>query len=177
MQRPREQFLACAALAFEQHRGVGARRPLQRHDHLFQRRRLADDLRRAAAHRELVLEQNVFGDQAALGQRALDEQQQMVGIDGLGEKIERAFLHRRDGVLNAAVGGHHDDRQLRIQLLRGAKHAEAVALREPEIGHDDSRPLLQRQNGFGLIARFDDGVPLAFDGQAQHRAEGVFVFD
>ena len=51
-------------------------------------------------------------------ERALDQQQQVIGIDRLGEKVERAFLHRRDGVLDAAERRHHDDRQLGIELLR-----------------------------------------------------------
>jgi hypothetical protein len=50
-------------------------------------------------------------------------------------------------------------------------------LRESEVGHHDGRALLQRHNRFGLIARFDDRVPLTLDGQAQHRTKGVFVFD
>ena len=103
---------------------------------------LADDLRRAAALRELLLEQHVLGGEPPLRERALDHQQQMIGIDRLGEKVERAFLHRRDGVLNAAERGHHDDRQLRIELLGGAQHAEAVAFGQPQIGQHDARDAL-----------------------------------
>ena len=95
VQRAREQLLAGAALAFEQHRRVGAGRALQRDRHLLQLRVLADDLRRAAARGELLFEQDVLGGQAPLRERALDHQQQMIGIDRLGEKVERAFLHRR----------------------------------------------------------------------------------
>jgi len=60
----------------------------------------------------------------------MDEEQQMIGIDRLGEKVERAFLHRRHGVLNAAERGHHDHGQLGVDFLRGAQHAEAVAVRQ-----------------------------------------------
>ena len=74
----------------------------------------------------------------ALRERALDQQQQMIGIDRLGEEVERPFLHRRDRVLDAAVRGHHDDRQLGIEFLRRAQHAEAVALGQPQIGEHDA---------------------------------------
>ena len=36
---------------------------------------------------------------------------------------------------------------------------------------------LQRGDGFGLVARFDDGVALRFERMAQHRPQRVFVFD
>ena len=137
VQRPREQLLAGAALAFEQHGRVGRRGAVQRQRHLLQLRILADDLRRAAPLRELLLQEDVLGRQAPLRERALDHQQQMIGIDRLGEEVERAFLHRRDGVLDAAERGHDDDRQLGIELLRRAQHAEAVAVGQPQIGQHD----------------------------------------
>ena len=89
-------------------------------------------MRRAAARGQLFLQQDVFGQQPPLRQRALDHQQQMIGIDGLGQKIERPLFHRRDGVLNAAVGRHHDHGQLRIEFLRGTKDAKTVALQAAE---------------------------------------------
>ena len=155
-----------------------AGRALQRDRHLLQPRILADDLRRAAARGELLLEQDVLGRQPALRERALDHQQQMIGIDRLGEKVERAFLHRRDGVLDAAEGRHHDDGQFGIELLGGAQHAEAVAVRQPEVGqHDAGTRALQRGDGLGLVARFDDGVALRLERVAQHRAQRVLVLD
>ena len=130
VQRAREQLLAGAALAFEEHGRVGRRRAMQLLRHLPQLRILADDARRAAPLGELLLQQEVLGQHPPLRDRALDHQQQVIGIDGLGEEVHRAFLHRRDRVLDAAVGGHHDDRQLGIELLGRAQDAEAVADRE-----------------------------------------------
>ena len=105
---------------------------------------LADDLRRAATHGELLLQQQVLGHDAALLERARDEQQQVIGIDRLGEEVERAFLHRGHRVLDAAVRGHHDDRQVGVDLLRRAQHAEAVAVRQPQIRqHDRGLRLLE----------------------------------
>ena len=40
------------------------------------------------------------------GKRALDQQQQMIGIDRLGQEIDCAFLHRHNRVLDAAERGH-----------------------------------------------------------------------
>ena len=124
------------------------------------------------------LQQHVLGEHAALRQRALDHQQQVIGIDRLGQEVHRPFLHRRHRVLDAAVGGHHDDRQFRVELLGGAQHAEAVAVGQLEIGQHDGGPRLAHLlDGLGLVARFDHGVALRFERMAQHGAQRVLVLD
>src|SRR5204862_7870246 len=57
VQRPREQLFPGAALAFEQYGRIGRRPALQRSERLAQRWILADQLRRAAPDRELLLHQ------------------------------------------------------------------------------------------------------------------------
>ena len=116
---------------FEQDGRIGRRRALQRRKHLPQGSVLADQLRRAATNRQLLAQQQVLRDDAPLLQRACHEQQEMIGIDGFGEKVERAFLHRRHRVLDAAVGSHHDDRDIGVDLLGRAQHAEAITIGKP----------------------------------------------
>ena len=102
----------------------------------------------------------------------------MIRIDGLGQEVHRAFLHRGHGILDAAVGGHDDDLQLGIELLGGAQHAKAVAGGQLQIGEHDGRARLpQLLNGFGLVARLEHGVALRFERMPQHRPQRVFVFD
>ncbi len=139
MKRAREQFLAGAAFALEQHGGVGAGGTLHRLQGVTDDRRLPDDLGHAAAFRGFFLEQVVLAQQPALRERALDHQQQVIGVNRLGQEVERPVLHRRDSILNGAVGGHDDDREIRIGVLGGAQHAESVAIRKPEIGEHDRR--------------------------------------
>ena len=55
VERAREQLLAGAALAFEQHGGVGGGRAVQLLQHLRSRGILADDARRAAPLGQLLL--------------------------------------------------------------------------------------------------------------------------
>ena len=127
---------------------------------------------------QLLLQQNVLGHHATLRQRAFDHQHEVIGIDGLGEKVERPFLHRGDGVLDAAVCRHHDDRQFRIQLFRRAQHAESIAFRQPQIRQHQRRPVvLHRAHRLALISGFDDHMAVAFDRKLQHHAQRVFVFD
>ena len=94
-----------------------------------------------------------------------DEQQQMIGIDRLREKIERALLHRGHRVLDAAVRGHHDDGNVGVDLLGRPQHAEAVAFGQAQIGqHQRGLRLLEHLHGLRLVARFDHGMPLALEG-------------
>ena len=145
---------------------------------LPQLRILADDARRAAPLRELLLQQDVLAEHAPLRDRALHHQDQMIGIDGLGEEVHRALLHRRDRVLDAAERGHDDDLQLRVELLGGAQHAKAVAGRQLEIGQDDGGTrLLEVLERFGLVARLEHEMSLRFQRVAEHRSQRVLVFD
>ncbi len=137
---------------------------------LTQRRILAHEQRRPAPDRQLLFQQQVFGDDAALVERAGNEEEQMIGVDGLREEVHRPFLHRGHRILDAAVGGHDDDRNVGIDLLRGAQHPEAVAVRQAQIRQHHCRlPLLQLFHGFGLVLRLEDGMPLTLQRQPEHR--------
>jgi hypothetical protein len=163
----REQLLAGTALALEQHGRIGRRRPLQDRDDLRELRILADDLRRAAADGELLPEEQVLHGQAAHAERPLHEEQQVVGIDRLGEEVERAVLHRRHRVLDTPERRHDDHRQVGVGLLGGPQHAQAIAFRQAQIREDDAGPrLFERTDRLGLIARLDDLVTLRLEGVA-----------
>ncbi len=144
---------------------------------LPQLRILADDARRAAAFGQLLLQQEVLRYHAPLRDRPRDHEQQMIGIDRLGEEVHRAFLHSRDRILDAAVRGHHDHGQFRVELLGRAQHAETVALGQLQIGEHHDRTLLAKLlNRRGFVNGLDDRVPLRLERMAKHCPEGVFVF-
>ena len=78
------------------------------------------------------------------------------GSTGLARKSRAPSLHRRDGVLHAAVGGHDDHGNRGVDGLHRAQHAEAVAGRQPQVGDDDGRRVAgQHRLGFGLVAGLD----------------------
>jgi hypothetical protein len=102
----------------------------------------------------------------------------MVRVDRFCQKVERTLLHRRHGILDAAVRGHHDDGKLGIEFLGGAKHAESVALRKAEVGQNDAGTAgSKRLDGLRLIAGLNDEMALRFERKTQHRAQRVFVLD
>ena len=59
---------------------------------------VANDARHAAVARQFFAQQLVLGREPPLLERAADDQPQVLGVDGLGEKIERAFAHGANGV-------------------------------------------------------------------------------
>ena len=104
--------------------------------------------------------------------RAGDQQQKVIGIDGLREEVHGAFLHRGDRILDTAVSGHDDDRDIGVDFLRRAQHAEAVAVGQTQIRQDDRRlRLLQMLDRFGLVTRLDHGMALPLERVPEHRPQ------
>jgi hypothetical protein len=145
---------------------------------LAQLRIFTDDARRAATCGHFFLEKQVLGEHAPLGDRTFDKQEEMIRLDRLREEVERALLHGRHGVLNAAVSGHHDHRKLGVELLGRTQHAEPVAGRQLEIAQDNrGAGRAKGADGLGFIARLNDHVALRLERMAQHRPQRVLVFD
>ena len=139
---------------------------------------LADDPRRPAPLGHLLLQEDVLGHHPSLRDGALHHQQQVIGIDRLGEKVGRPLAHRGHGVLNAAVRGHDDDGQLGVELLGRSQDAEPVAGGQLEIGEHHGRArLTELMNRFWLVSRFEDEVSLRLERMAQHGAQRILVFD
>ncbi len=139
---------------------------------------LADDPRRTAPLGQFLFENDVLGEHPALRDRPLDHQEQVIGFDGLGQKVHRPFAHRGDGVLDASVRGHHDDGQIGVELLRCAKDAESITNRQLEIGQDDDRAgPTKLANGLWLITRLEHGMAVRLEGVPEHGPERVSVFD
>ena len=105
VQGTRHQFLAGAGFAVDQHGGVGLREAADGAEHFLHRRRLAEDLRRGL---------RLFGAAPVLAlallQRAADQFDRVVDVEGLGQVFERAALERGHRALQVGVGGHDDDR-------------------------------------------------------------------
>ncbi len=154
--RARHQLLAGAALALDEHRGIAARHPLHVLQDTAQRLVLADDVRDAAPERQFFAQQEVLGQHAPLLDGAPRQQQQVLGIDRLGDEIERTLAHGAHRVLDSSIRGHHDDGQVGIGVLGQAQHAEAVTVAEAQVREHQRRPMLiQRCPRVVKAGRFD----------------------
>jgi hypothetical protein len=171
VQRPGEQLFSRAAFTLEQDRRIGLRRAMQLLRDLTKLGVIADDARCAATLRELLLEDDVLGEHPALRDRAFHHQQQVIRFDRLGQEVHRALAHGGDGVLDAAVCRHHDDRQIGVELLGRSQDPESISDGKLQIRQNcDRARLLKLANGFRLISCLEHSVAVRLEGMPQHRA-------
>ena len=176
--RLRDQLLARAGLAADQHGRVG-------------RRRLLDDvvdlphLGAVADHRaEGALLAQLAAQHLDLAQRLvpLDDLRQQdpqpLEIDRLGQVVVGAFLDRLHGGLDRALGGQDHGGRVLALLLERPQQLEAAHLRHHQVGEDDARPedADLRQRLVAVAGRFDAEAP-APDQLLHAHAGGGVVFD
>ena len=68
--------------------------------------------------------------------------EQLVLVDGLGEKAEHPGAGRLDGVGNGAVGGHDDDRHAEPLGLDPLEQRQSVHAPHPQVAQHQIGPLL-----------------------------------
>ena len=177
VQRGRDQLLAGAALALDEH---GRGRVGDLGDHLLQLLHLpaaADDLRVAARGAFLPL----LGDDVALVVVALprrlgDDRLELPVIERLGEEIEGARLHRLDRAVDPAMGSDHDHRHVGVPRDDLAQEGQAVHARHDQVGHNHIRAVAL-QSGDGLLPVPTDGhlVPFALQRGREDFPETLLV--
>ena len=151
----REEFLAGAAFAEEQHRGFGRRDTLQLMADRFHRVGFADDAREAVTRGKFLAQDEIFAQQFLLACGAFDEQFQMIEINGLLDKIECAFLHGGNGFFDRTECGEQNDGDRGISLLGFAQHVEAGRAGHFQIGDHHLVALgADFLNGRGTIRSF-----------------------
>ena len=104
----RRQLLAGARLAGDQHRHVVARQHLEGGEDLQHDRVAAHHVGEGVAVRQLAAQVLDLVDQPPALERLLRREQQLLGLERLGDVVDGALAHRLDGVLDAAVAGDHD---------------------------------------------------------------------
>ena len=71
--------------------------------------------------------------------RSVDSNEQLVGLERLGQVVERPLPYRLDGRRDRGVSGHDDHRERRVVCLCDGEHRHAIHLRHPEIEQQDIR--------------------------------------
>ena len=137
VQRPRDELLAGARFAGDQHGRGRMRQAADRAEHVLHRGRLAEHLGRLGD--ALVLRRAAA--QAFLD-RAANQLDRLVDVERLREIFERAALERRDGTVEIGERRHDDDGQARQPLVHRLQQLEARAARHPDVGHEHLRRLV-----------------------------------
>ena len=133
VQRARDQLLAGAALAGDQHGRVALRDGVDAVEQPQHRRAAPDDRPRAVrarlALRQLGARLLQLALERALRADALHLQDDLVDVERLGEVVVRAFLERGDRVGDRGVRGDQDDVGARRLLAHAPEQRQAVDLR------------------------------------------------
>ena len=173
VERARDQLLAGAALAGDQHGRVGLRDLVDRRAHLLHRRRVADH----RAVREALGQLAVLAAQLVLGERALDDEAQLVGRERLADVVARAELHAAHGGVDRRIRGdqQHRGRRLAGEQLRQDRHA--VLIGQVDVAQHEIELLARDRGdrtGASTLLRPAPGLhrreyPLVDDEDAAHR--------
>ncbi len=125
----RQQLLAGARLAVDEHTRVAGGHQARLGEHRFHLRAAGDDARAPGG---------VFFVWSlvhpAEGQGLLDLGQELLAVEGLGEEAEHAAVGGLDGVGDSTVGGEDDDRQGRVFLVDGMEQGYAIHTRHAQVG-------------------------------------------
>ena len=173
MQCARDQFLAGARFAGDEHRGVGLRQPADRTKNFLHRRGLPQHLgvgRAASAARQRV------GVSRA---RPADQRQRLVDIERLGQVLERAALERGDRTVEVGIRGHDDHRDLRMLRLDLGEQLDARPAWHSDVTHHHQRFGLRRARAASRRRAGERSIRDAFAGERlfQHPADRAVVID
>jgi hypothetical protein len=100
---PRDQFLARAGLALDQHGAVHRSHELQALEHRLHRGALADDVVEPVPVAQLRPQLGVLLAEPRLVDRCCQHAREMGQLHGLDEEVDRAALDGRDRFLDTAV--------------------------------------------------------------------------
>ena len=131
----RDQLLAGARFARDQHRHVRLRQAPDGAKHFLPGRRLAQNFRGVGGARFDARFAQAFVE------RAPDQLDGLVDIEGFGQVLEGAALERRHGRLQVGKSGDDDDRQPRIAGLDGLQQVQARFTWHADVRHQHLRRL------------------------------------
>jgi len=177
VQGARDQLLAGAALAGDQHRHVAARHAADGLEGVEQGRAASHQaLARRRAPRHLAAQRAHLALECAAAQSLLDQRARLLGSEGLGQIIERAALHGFDGVLEGVLRRHDHHGDLAAARLHVVEQVEARGPGHAQVEEGDLE-LTARQRGERLVAARGLGHLVAglLQRLAQHEADARLV--
>ncbi len=156
----RDEFLARAGLAPDEHRGSGRRSLFNGAIHLAHGWALTDEAAEAALLAQLPPQDLDLAQRVRPLDGLVEQDAQPLRIHRLGHVVVSAQLHRLHRRLDRPLGREDDDRDLAEVRAKRPQQPEAVEPRHDKVGHDDRRTeplepvecLLPVGSAFGLEA-------------------------
>jgi hypothetical protein len=133
---PGHALLARPALALDQHRGRRVGHLLHQHHHPAERRAGPDHRPLAEQVVQPLLQRPVLLDQVSPLERLVDELDELLATERLGEEVVGAVLHRLHRFLHGPEGGQEDDVDVGGDRLGRPQQLEAGEPRHLEVGDD-----------------------------------------
>ena len=145
-----DQLLAGPALALDQNGRAGGSHLRHQVKNAQHRLAFADNVFKVVALLQRALELDILFFRTLPGDGRANIGQKLFVVPRLLDKVLRSAIHRVDHVADRAVGGDHDDRQVRLALPDARQNFHAVLSRQRQIqqnqiigsGIDASQPSL-----------------------------------
>ena len=164
-----DQFLPGAGLAGDQDGGAAGSHLGHQVQHADHALALADDVGETVALLEGALEMRVLIFEPPPHDHAVDLDEQLLVVPGLGEIVVGAELEGVDRGLHRAVGGDHEDRGFAVALADLLEHVHAGAVGHHEVEQDQVVAAdLHFLEPLGRVLRLIDGI--AFRGEQDFQA-------
>ncbi len=159
----REQFLAGAGFAFDQHGDGGTRRFLRRAQHRLHGARTGDDVGDGKRAVMPALDALQFAGERTRGQRIAQRDLQPLGAGRLDHEIGGARAHGRDYIVDAAMRSLYDHRDVEACLAHARQHAEPVEIGHHQVEHHavDTRSVRAGEQAQRGIAALGGERPVA----------------
>ncbi len=158
-----EQFLADAGFAFDQHRNLRSGRLLRGAQHRSHRIAAGNDVGEGQPAFAAVADTLQFALQRAGIERVAQGDLQPLHADRLDHEILGAGAHRRNHIVDTAMGGLHDHGNGKAGLADFRQHAHAVEAGHHEVEHHgiDRGRVRRRQHGDRGVAAVDHDCLIA----------------
>ena len=176
VERARDELLARAALARDEHGGGRGRRQLDQPVHRLHGRTRSHEPPQSPELLHAPAQEGDLAERLRLLRRLRDEQLDPRHLDRLGEEVVRAFLHRRHRRVDRPLPGEQDDRGEGHLLGERPQELEPVHPGHDEVA-DHHRGLGHARlvERLGAVGRLLDGVAPAGQQRGEPAAGGRVV--
>jgi len=155
--RPRDELLACPGLTEDHHRGIGRGHFAHRLQHIEHAAVRSDDPADVVVLLDLLAQPVHLVGEFPVVERLVDGELELLEIEGLGQVLTRARLHRFDRGGDVAVGREHDDGERGALTPQAPQHLHPVGCGHPVVEHHDVGFLLSdRRERLLAVRSLDD---------------------